>query len=194
MTNRVFISYATGDENGVKELYDALSRLQNIEVYIPEWINIEGKSQAQKVVDGLNSTNLVIVLITFNSTNTMWLNQEMGYARARNIPIISVVEKGIGVKGFLEEQQHIIFQRDNFKINVYQVISKMRKIFSQVESPITHFQIVCPTCEKKHSELLPPQEDIDNKIEQGQKLNYSCNYCSTTLYVDPMTFDAQSTS
>lgn len=194
MTYRIFISYATGDENGIKEIYDAISRLEGIEVYIPEWIQIGGKDLVHKIKDGLDGSNLVIVLITFNSTNTMWLNQEIGYASAKNIPIISIVEKGIDIKGFLEEQQHIDFQRGDFKYNVYQIISKIREVFYQNKIPIIRFQVTCPTCDKKYSELLPTQEIIDSGMERGQKLHYECKFCYTAFYVDAMTLTTQSAS
>lgn len=194
MTCRIFVSYATGDESSVKDLYDALCRLENIDIYIPEWMQIDGKNLVHKIKDGLNSSDLVIALITFNSTNTMWLNQEIGYASAKSIPIISIVEKGIDVKGFLEEQRHIVFQRGDFKHNIYQVISKIREIFSQYKFPITHFQIICPTCNKKYSELLPSQENIDSMIKQSQKVTYQCKFCSTALYTDPITLATQSVS
>ncbi|MDE2589428.1 MAG: toll/interleukin-1 receptor domain-containing protein, partial [Patescibacteria group bacterium] len=98
MTYRIFISYATGDENSVKEIYETLSRLEDIEVYVPEHgQNVENASQ--KIKESLDRSNMVVVLITFNSTNTMWLNQEIGYASGKDIPIISIVEKGIDVEG-----------------------------------------------------------------------------------------------
>ncbi|GEM_PF-2195518 len=194
MKYRVFISYATGDESNVKELYDTLSRLEDIDIYIPEWITQDGKSLVHKIKDGLNSSNLAIALITFNSTNTMWLNQEIGYATAKNIPVISVVEKGIDIKGFIEEQQHITFQRGDFKYNIYQIISKMREIFSQSNSSITHFQITCSACNKKYSELLPMQKNIDDAIEQSRKFSYQCKFCSTALHVEPTTLNTQSVS
>lgn len=194
MTNQIFIGYATGDEDSAREFYNVLGRIQNTEVYIPEWVDTKEKNQYQKIKEGLDRANLAVFLITFNSTNTMWLNQEIGYACARNIPIISVVEKGIDVKGFLEGRQHITFQRGDFKISTYQVVSKMRKILAQTKTPITHFQITCPTCEKNYLELLPSQEETDNKIETGQKFNYSCKHCSSTLYIEPMTFASQNCS
>ncbi len=194
MTHRIFVGYAAGDENSIKEMYDALSRLEDVEISIPQWVQAEEKSVAHKIKEDLDRTNLAIVLITFNSTNTMWLNQEIGYASAKNIPIISVVEKGIDVKGFLEEQRYIVFQRGDFKHNVYQIISEMREISSQSKSPIMRFQVICPTCDKKYSELLPAQDKIDDTIEKGQKLSYQCKFCPTAFYVDPMTLATQSTS
>ena len=194
MTHRVFISYATGDEYGAREIYESLSRFQGIEVYIPEWADTEEKSKAHKIRDGLDRSDLVVVLITYNSTNTMWLNQEIGYAYASKIPIISLVEDGIDVRGYLEEENHVIFQRDDFKIYTYQTISKMRRIFSKTGSPVTHFRVNCPRCNSKYLQSLPPQEEIDRMIENRLAFPYRCNCCSGQIFVDPMTFATQSAS
>jgi len=191
MTYKIFISYATGDENSVKEIYETLSRLEDIEVYVPEHgQNVENASQ--KIKENLDRSNLVIVLITFNSTNTMWLNQEIGYASGKNVPIISIIEKGINVEGFLKGQSHIVFQRGDFKYNAYQVVSEIRKMFFQrLKIPTTYFVITCTSCNKKYSEVLVSQEDIDAKIQQRQKLSYQCKFCSKDIYVDPMNLEVQ---
>ncbi len=191
MTYRIFISYATGDENSVKEIYETLSRLEDIKVYISEHgQNIE--NVGQKIKESLDRSNLVIVLITFNSTNTMWLNQEIGYASGKNMPIISIVEKGIDVEGFLKGQSHIVFQRGDFKYNAYQVVSEIRKkLFQCLNIASIHFVVTCPSCNKKQSEALLSQEDMDAKIQQSQKLRYQCKFCSKALYVDPMNLEVQ---
>jgi len=126
MARRIFISYATGDETYVKELYDSLSKLENIEVYIPEWV--QKKDVFNQVREGLDTSKAVIVLMTFNSTNTMWLNQEIGYATAKNIPIIPIIEEGIDVKGFLERKDYFVFNRGDFSYNIQQVITRLRLV------------------------------------------------------------------
>jgi TIR domain len=141
MAYRLFISFATGDDDNVAQLNNSLSRLENVEVYIPNWIVVEDKNMGYKVKEGLDSSRVVIVFITFNSTNTVWINQQIGYAFAKNIPVILIVEKGIDVKGFLEGSDFITYQRGNFKHNIYQVISKLRTMFPQylLETSIENF-------------------------------------------------------
>ncbi len=128
MTHRIFISYATGDETYIKELYNSLSKLENIEVYIPEGIPKEGENFNLKVREGLDTSKAVIILMTFNSTNTIWLNQEIGYATAKNIPIIPIIEQGIDIQGFLEGKDYFNFRRGDFHYNINQVITRLRSV------------------------------------------------------------------
>jgi len=125
MTYRVFISFATGDDDCVTQLNESISRLENVEVYIPNWIQNEGENIDYKIKEGLDSSRVVIVLMTFNSTNTIWLNQQIGYAFAKNIPIILMVEKGIDVKGFLE---------GHYFLNIY--LNLQLKIFTSLVLPV----------------------------------------------------------
>ncbi|MBI3622515.1 toll/interleukin-1 receptor domain-containing protein [Candidatus Pacearchaeota archaeon] len=130
MTHKIFISYATGDEVHIKELYDALSKLKKVDVYIPEWDHVIDVSYESKVKEGINSCSTVIVLLTYNSTNTIWLNQEIGYATAKNIPIIPIVEQGIDVLGFLEGKDYFVFNRSDFGYNIQQVLTRLHSILT----------------------------------------------------------------
>lgn len=123
---KIFISYATGDEDSAGKLFDSLSNLEGVEAYIPERYTHGVKPLAIK--DNLDTSDAVVVLLTFNSTNTMWLNQEIGYAFAKNIPIIAIVEQGLDVTGFLEGNEYIIYLRGNFKQNISQVTTKLKSM------------------------------------------------------------------
>ena len=101
-----------------------------VDVYIPEWDHATNVSYESKVKEGINSCSVMIVLLTYNSTNTIWLNQEIGYATAKNIPIIPVIEQGIDVLGFLEGKDYFIFRRSDFGYNVQQVLTKLRSILT----------------------------------------------------------------
>ncbi|HYL65766.1 MAG TPA: toll/interleukin-1 receptor domain-containing protein [Nitrosopumilaceae archaeon] len=130
MIHKIFISYATGDESHIRELYDALSKLRKVDVYIPEWDHAIDVSYESKVKEGINSCSAVIVLLTYNSTNTIWLNQEIGYATAKNTPIIPIVEQGIDVLGFLEGKDFFVFNRGDFSYNVQQVLTRLQSILT----------------------------------------------------------------
>ena len=130
MAHKIFLSYATGDESHIKELYDALKKLRKINVYIPEWDRDIDVNYESKVKEGINSCSAVIVLLTYNSTNTIWLNQEIGYATAKNIPIIPIIEQGIDVLGFLEGSDYFIFNRSDFGYNIQQVITRLHSILT----------------------------------------------------------------
>lgn len=187
MTNRIFISYATGDDDNVVKLYDALSRLGGVEVFVPQYTEKNGKTTHHKIKEALDGSKVSVVLLTFNSTNTMWLNQEIGYCIARNIPIILIAERGLDIVGFLQGSDFIIYQRGNFEKNIYEVIAKLRTIFLHSEFNLSNFYVTCTKCKKKFLEPLLSKEIIDKKLEKGEQISCNCKFCSSLLNVNPMT-------
>ncbi|MDE1863450.1 MAG: toll/interleukin-1 receptor domain-containing protein [Thaumarchaeota archaeon] len=191
MIRRIFIGYAGGDEVNARQLAEAVSRLGNTEVFIPNILDTHDRNLAKKIRNGIESSHLIILLITFNSTNTIWLNQEIGYAAAKNIPTIPIVEKGIDLKGFLEGMQFIVFQRGDFKNDIYQTISRTRRVFSKLETPITQFQATCPGCKIQLFLSIPSQNVIEKMIERKERIQHRCNSCATIFYIDPETLESQ---
>lgn len=184
---QIFICYATGDENNVVKLHDALLHLEGIEVFVQQYIQQDAKNTPNKIKGMLDISDVAVVLLTFNSTNTMWLNQEIGYFVAKNIPIILLAERGIDIIGFLQGSNYITYQRGNFEQNIYEVISKLRSIFQHSESKITNFHVTCSKCKQNFLQPLPSQELVDKKLKKDEKIVYRCTFCSSLLNVNPMT-------
>lgn len=192
MTCRIFISFATGDEENATSLYNALSRLENVEVYLPERNEKIDRKSIYAIRKVLNTSDAFISIITFNSTNTILLNQEIGYACAKNLPMISIVEKGIDLEGFLKGEKFITFKRGDFKHNIYQTISRLRDIFPQstAEHSIIRFVLVCPHCNKKSIKILPSKADMNKKVGKGSNAEYLCQQCHLKFCVDPETLSS----
>lgn len=184
---RVFICYAIGDNDNIVKLSDALSRLEHVEVFAPSYVEQDTKNTYHKIKEALDGSNISIVFLTFNSTNTMWLNQEIGYSFAKNIPTILIAERGLDIIGFLEGSDYIVYRRGNFEQNIYEVISKLRTMFQYSESKISNFYITCTKCKKTFLESILSQELLDKKLKKGEKITSSCKFCSSSLNVDPMT-------
>ncbi len=191
MTHKIFVGYAKGDEAGAAEVFNALRRIKGVTPYIPGLLETADENLPIKIRNGLQESDLAVFLITFNSTNTIWLNQEIGYASARQIPIISIVEKGIDVRGFLEKKEYMVFQRADFGHNVYQLISKIREEFARLGDPLTLFQVTCPSCDTMYLEPLPSKNIVDEAVERRQHLRYQCPSCSHHFLVDPKTLDVK---
>lgn len=188
MTYRIFIGFASGDDVYVKNLSICLSRLEGMEVFVPDLFQTSYKMHCE-IKKGLEGASAVIMIITFNSTDTVWLNQEIGYASAKNIPIILVAEKGTDPKGFVEGQEFIIYQRGNFNQNIYQIISKLRKLLPHLSSgkSVKNYHVTCPMCQKEFLENLPSQNEIDGKVQEGKYLELKCKYCMKIIHIDPST-------
>jgi hypothetical protein len=69
----------------------------------------------KKVIDGINACDYIIPILTSKSYKTQWINQEIGYATARDKKVIPIVEQEIipQLKGFVNSQMDLSY---NFQV------------------------------------------------------------------------------
>lgn len=104
----VFLSHATADREHVALVQRQIEAL-GISVYLAEHDPKPGTSIAAKVVDALKRCHAVVVLITTNSANSAFVQQEVGIARAHGKPIVPIVDKSIDPSslGILSEVERL---------------------------------------------------------------------------------------
>jgi hypothetical protein len=102
----LFISYATENANKVKLIEKEIKNHSLFESLVVANKREPNKALVKKVTEGIDSSYRFIPILTRHSIQTQWINQEIGYAVGKNIPIIPVVEKGIlnDLKGFVHKQ------------------------------------------------------------------------------------------
>jgi len=186
---QVFISHS-GDEAELVSLEAALRRVELIEPYVAEWYQAAGIGLGDKIIFGLDQSRVVLALLTSNSINNEWVNQEIGYARAKQIFIIPVVEDGVAKKGFLDGLQHIRFDRYDFDTTIAEIINRLRTALPRFffDPQIVNFWIKCPHEGDKYRAVLPSQEAVNAAIKEGIKFSFNHQTCRTTVYVEPKTF------
>jgi hypothetical protein len=111
---KVFISYSTQDLTLVKGL--ASSLLPYAEVYYWDESKVLGKDSWNQIFDWIDSSDLVVVLITGNTvTRAMAVGQEIGRAKAKDKTIIPIVSHDIPTNelGFLSGLTHQPVNPDN---------------------------------------------------------------------------------
>lgn len=94
MAYKVFISHSTRNQGLVISLANLLSKF-GIEVLVAEWYLTPGERLDEKVVEQIRKSDCVVALLTRDGIRSNWVQQEIGYALASNVPLIPLVEKGI---------------------------------------------------------------------------------------------------
>jgi type I site-specific restriction endonuclease len=66
---------------------------------------------SDKVIRGLHDSEIVIPILTSQSISTQWINQEIGFAQAKDKKIIPIVEKEVidSLKGFIHKQADLSY-------------------------------------------------------------------------------------
>ncbi len=119
---KIFISYSDYDKAKMIALKKAIER-DGIHI-VPIVIADQKKpleSLTDKVCLGINDCDILVPILTSNSINNQWVNQEIGYAKAKEKKILPIISKGVfkDLKGFIHSQVDCPFQfKDNTSVKM----------------------------------------------------------------------------
>lgn len=117
MTVDVFFSYDSNDGLLVGRLKDGIENRsdRDIDIYIYEEDRKLGQPIAQKAKNRIRQSDLLIVLITPNSRDSMWVHQEIGYAEGVDCPVVPIVHDevdAVEIRGLLSGVEYLGFDPD----------------------------------------------------------------------------------
>jgi len=105
---KVFISFLSNPDRKKMDLLKILieNQQQNVIPIVIDYQKTPGMPLTEKVENGINQCDVFIPIITRNSINSQWVNQEIGYAKAKERKCIPIIEKGIlkDLKGFIHDK------------------------------------------------------------------------------------------
>ena len=87
---RIFFSHSTLDLPTVRSIKDEAT-IAGVEVYIHEDHPEPGTDLTEKLTQAIAASDAVIVLVTANAVPSPFVNQEIGVALGKQIPVIPLV-------------------------------------------------------------------------------------------------------
>jgi hypothetical protein len=110
----VFVSHSMRQDD-LAIVYEAArqAQLRDINCYIAERDWQFGMSLPQKIENAIRTSDCLVAFWTQGGAHSAFVNQEIGFARACGITRILVVERGVAVKGFDIDKEHIELDRRN---------------------------------------------------------------------------------
>jgi hypothetical protein len=174
MKHGIFISYSDFDKDKVGLI---VQELEHNTLLYPIVIasNREAlKPLAQKVADGIIEAKVIVPIITKNSINTQWINQEIGFATALQKKIMPVVQAELieTLKGFIHKQIDLPYNflgNNNRGIENKNFIKHVRTLFADVELEYQSLTITEPLKEKT---------DFEKSLEKIEKANEELEFQS----------------
>lgn len=104
---RLFISHRDNFKREAKQLAEELAEY-GISSFVAH-DNIEPMKKWQnEILDALDSMEIMLAFVTDDFHGSEWTNQEVGYALARNTPIISFKLQSASPKGFIADTQAVM--------------------------------------------------------------------------------------
>ncbi len=132
------------DEEVANRLRNQLEQMKTVKVYMFEHDQQPGTMIADKIEKEIKNSSIVLVLLTTNSKDANFVNQEIGCAKGANIPLIALIQSGIDKNklGFLSGVEYIPFEPSNLdrSISYAQTYIHNHNI-KQLQSQIQHEQL-----------------------------------------------------
>lgn len=147
MANKLFISFAAEDLKKMETLKRSMKKElgAECEVVIVSERKDPGKPLTVKVINALNESHFFVPILTKNSINNQWVNQEIGFAtaldnNARNITRLPIVDSHImgSLKGFIHKQLDLSFNFTSYSTNHRKELASYQKACKQVSEYLQH--------------------------------------------------------
>ena len=100
--NQIFVSYSRHDKNVVFPFVEKL----NEELHLNCWIDLEGIESGEQfedvIIHAIDSTEIVLFMLSDNSLNSDWTKREVYYAEGEKKRIVPVVIDRKGLRGWFK--------------------------------------------------------------------------------------------
>jgi hypothetical protein len=119
-----FISHSTKDTGlyvqDLCEIFETL-RVQN---FFADRDAPLGSFLPDQVKNAIDNSELFLVIFTQNSRTSPWVNQEIGYALGKGVPVIPLRKGNIRIKGLIETARYVELKQNPME-TVQEVFSKL---------------------------------------------------------------------
>ena len=127
---KVFISFSEKDRDKVSILESRMKKSKYLDCLIVSDKNSNSELIANKIVKGITSCQYFITILTNNSINNQWVNQEIGFAKSLNLEqeIIPIIDINIinKLNGFINKEIDIPFSfKDNSEKSFNSSVNKL---------------------------------------------------------------------
>ena len=178
---RVFISYSRRHDKVIAGLLAHALKEQCFDVYYDRRL-FAGLNIVKQISQYIADSHAVILLLSKNSVDSAWVNQEIGFARALNKPIIPIqVDSGeLQPVGMLREINPLEFNITdwfNSAISIKHLASNIYETVDKKDNPPS----VIKTKEKRTQKIIDEFNNL-NKLLDNMKCNDKCQEVKFKLY------------
>lgn len=180
MNLKLFLSYASEDRNKMESLYRTIKKIKGIfEPIVITKRRTPGKPLVDKIKEGILESDFFIPIITRYSIENQWVNQEIGFATAKDITILSLIETDIKkrLKGFIHDQMDLPFDFKANESDLKKEAINFRKCYKELlnyimENYTTEFKSSITPKTVKKGEHYTTKVYFKGKVKNGFFDNY----------------------
>ena len=137
MAYSVFLSHSEADADWVQWIA-AKAKPLGINVYLHEHDPQPGTPVANKVKRAIAKSDALVVLLTHNSQNSSYVQQEIGYAEGRGKRVIPLVQPGVDQRSLamLEGREYIPFDFRDLQKSFNTLLTYLQKLKQAKENEL----------------------------------------------------------
>ena len=188
---QVFVSHAPGDLDLVGELFTPIRNLP-VDFYLAVEEIEPGRSR-QNLEGRLSNADLLVSVLTPTSIEDHWVNQELGYATAKGVPILPLVHADVRQRGYAEQVEGVELDPESPTTTIFNLLSRLRSELEPIGSlsmPSWYLSFPCTYegCGTTVSlEIEERQKALWRLYEHGELLTATCTTCGAAYEFNPAT-------
>ncbi|MFP9192200.1 toll/interleukin-1 receptor domain-containing protein [Natronosalvus vescus] len=188
---QVFVSHAPVDLELVQELFSTVKNFPfGVHIALEE---VESGRSRKRLEGRLANSDVVVAVLTDNSANSRWVNQEIGYALAKGIPVLPLYDDETLRGGFIDGVEGVAIDRENPSFTIFNLLCRLRGELAPLGAlsvPNWYIRFPCTVPDCGHPvtlDITSGQTKLWKLSQHGQRLETSCDVCATSYYFDPAT-------
>ncbi|MBZ6496537.1 toll/interleukin-1 receptor domain-containing protein [Natrinema longum] len=188
---QLYVSHAPGDLELVQDLFSTVKNFPfGVHIALEE---VESGRSRKRLEGRLANSNIVVAVLTADAAENRWINQEMGYAVAKGIPVLPVYDESVSRRGFVSDVEGITIDRNNLSFTIFNLLCRLRSELAplgalSVPNWYIRFPCTIPDCGHPVTlELEQGQTKLWKLHKHGKLLTTSCEDCGSTYFFNPAT-------
>ncbi|MDS0478006.1 toll/interleukin-1 receptor domain-containing protein [Natrinema sp. 1APR25-10V2] len=188
---QVYVSHAPGDLELVQDLFSTVKNFPfGVHIALEE---IESGRSRKRLEGRLANSDVVVAVLTESAVENTWINQEIGYAVAKGIPVLPLRDEGITHHGFVSDVEGVTIDRSNLSFTIFNLLCRLRSELAPLGAlsvPNWYIRFPCTVPDCGHPvtlELEQGQTKLWKLHSHGKLLSTSCEGCGSTYYFNPGT-------
>ncbi len=182
----IFISYDS-DNVDVAKYFDDCCKAWGLSSFLAMRTLEPGENFIDNLKEGLDSSDYIVPIFTFEATQSQWVNQEVGYAVKIGKDLKNKIHpircEGVSIEGFIRN-----IHATNYATNWEKTFGKFfdfanRKLHDDID-PIT---IRCITCGEQFHSDIPELDEIKRLRDASGYVEVHCPSCSEKINLSPFT-------
>ncbi len=192
---QVFVSHAPADLDLVQELFSTVKNFPfGVHIALEE---IESGRSRKRLEGRLANSDVVVAVLTQRSAISRWVNQEIGYALAKGIPVLPLYEEASLRGGLISDVEGVKIDRDNPSFTIFNLLCRLRAELAplgalSVPNWYIRFPCTVPDCGQPVTlDITQRQTKLWKLHKHNKSLTASCDVCDSAYYFDPATIGFQ---